>query len=245
MNMIRPPMPKQYVGLPDPVEPSEVRWDEDAQVTVITPTIKGRAAMLERAKRSVAAQTAPVKHRIMLDVEGEGPSVMRNRAIEEADTEWVAFLDDDDELYPEHCEALLTHATLTGADLVYPWFDLNVLGNIRNDSNPLRVGSPDESNLVDPMGEPVTPVLLAQLAHRNWIPVTLLVRRGAMLAVDGFPQVNSERWPHSDCEDWACWRDLNAAGFMFAHLPMRTWVWHHHGMNTSGRADRAHQMGLR
>lgn len=40
------------------------------------------------------------------------------------ETPWIALLDDDDTLRPVHCQALLELAEETGADLVWPQFDL-------------------------------------------------------------------------------------------------------------------------
>lgn len=214
----------------------------DPVVTIITPTILGRADLLATCEASVDAQTVPVRHRTIIDYDGNGPSHVRNLGIEAALTEWVAFVDDDDYLYPQHLELLLARAQSTGADVVYPWFDIN--GGSSNHLDPLTVRD-SAGNLMSPLGvDPMTPGIIEQLDDHNWIPVTLLARRSALLAVGGFPETLSARWPHADCEDWGCWRDLRDAGFRFAHLPVRTWSWTWNGLNTSGKPETARALGL-
>ena len=73
---------------------------------------------------------------------------------------------------------------------------------------------------------------------RSRRPVTILVRRELLIEVDGFPIPGTPEWPHEDCEDWACWRRIRDAGGVFVHTPEVSWLWHHHGQNTSGRGDR-------
>jgi len=85
------------------------------------------------------------------------------------------------------------------------------------------------------LGQPFDP---AALRESNYIPVTALVRATRFVQVGGFPEPNSEDWPHPDCEDWALWLRLLDAGAKFSHLPERTWTWEWHGRNTSGRPDR-------
>ena len=190
-------------------------------VTVITPTIPGRVDLLRRAFLSVKAQTAPVALEMMNDETGLGPAVVRNHLMRRARTGWVAFLDDDDELYPDHIASLLAVAEDTGADVVYPDFDLVVDGEVRPSSD--LVGdltwNPD------------------RLRGGNFIPVTVLARREAILDVGGFPQPGTPSWPIHDCEDWGLWLRLLDAGATFAHLPMVTWAYHKHGGNTAGRPD--------
>lgn len=215
----------------------------EPRVTVITPTIQGRAALLERAKASVAAQTVPVNHRVIWDAHGNGPSHVRNLGTEAALTEWVAFLDDDDVLYPFHVEHLLKKADESGADIVYPWLHINKSdqGIANQPENPLLIDTPEGPR--SPEGVEVTPDIMGNLDTRNFIPVTLLIRRAALLAVGGFPELNSERWPHDCCEDWGCWKALRDNGFIFAHLNERTWEWHWNGRNTSGKAENARALG--
>lgn len=98
-----------------------------ADVTVVIP-VRNRPQVLARALRSVAAQTVRPREVIVIDdastdetgdvareagvtvlvnetKQGSGPS--RNRGIEAATTRWIAFLDSDDEWFPEHLETLL------------------------------------------------------------------------------------------------------------------------------------------
>jgi glycosyltransferase involved in cell wall biosynthesis len=69
--------------------------------TFIIPTV-GRDT-LHRAIESAEKQ-APVLS--MLDEGREGPSVIRNKLIEEAGTEWVSFLDDDDTVTEDYVRRL-------------------------------------------------------------------------------------------------------------------------------------------
>ena len=124
-------------------------------------------------------------------------------------TDWVAFLDSDDELKPNHLRACARHATLTGADVMYPWFDG-----------------------YDPMGMFGVPFDPELLRRRNYIPVTVLARTAMVKAVGGFADHPDE---HGDpCEDWGLWLKLLDLGAKFSHLPQRTWIWHPGG--TRGRA---------
>lgn len=203
---------------------------EDARVLIVIPTIKGREALLKRAVKSIREDDLLVAGAIETDHEGRGPAYCRNLAVLNSlnagvRPEFIAFLDDDDEFQPGHVGKMLAHAEETGADVVYPWFDLNVGGVIDNSRDPLGA-----------FGRPFDPVAIRA---NNYIPVTALVRTDLFVQVGGFPQPLSEAWPHADCEDWALWQRLLDAGATFSHLAERTWTWHWHGKNTSGRPDRA------
>lgn len=201
-------------------------------VLVVIPTITGRDDLLKRAVASIREDMGRVlvAGAIEVDIAGLGPAVCRNRAVVQSmnaglNPTWVAFLDDDDEFHPDHLARLVEHAVANEADVVYPWFDLNVGGRIDNRRDPLGAfGKPFDGDA---------------LTANNYIPVTSLVRTQRFIEVGGFPETNSEQWPHPDCEDWGLWLRLRDAGAVFSHLPERTWTWHWHGKNTSGRPDRA------
>jgi len=204
-------------------------------VTVCVPTVPGREELLRRAVSSVANQTVRPELAVALDEDGDGAAPTRNRAWQLAETEWVAFLDDDDVLGPDHVELCLRHARDTDADLVYPWF--NIYDSNNQDitfNDPLRV--PVDGHYVTPYGVRFNDELRRELMTRNnFIPVTVLVRRALLDDVGGFPVPGTAEWGETCCEDWGLWRRLLDAGARFEHLPRRSWTWYWHGKNTSGR----------
>lgn len=187
-------------------------------VTVLTPTIPGREAMLRRALESVASQKRqPDNVIVMTDQDRAGAIETRNLGLERVRTEWVAFLDDDDELLPHHLRNCLAWAEKSGADVVYPG---------------CRVFGPDGREMKRPwqagrFGKPFDPDLLRK---KSYIPVTSLVRTRLAKQVGGFSYPEG-----SGYEDWGLYLKLLDAGAVFSHLPVITWFWHHHGDNTSGK----------
>lgn len=177
-------------------------------VSVVIPTIPTRAALLEIALDSVKAQTIPPDAvHVVVDTDGAGPAATRNHGLDFVDTDWVAFLDDDDVLKPNHLRALARYAYLSGADVVYPYFD--VVGGV---------------DLIDCFAVPFDPILLRR---RNYIPVTVLARTQLVRMVGGFEDHPDESG--KPCEDWGLWLKLLDHGARFSHLPQRTWVWHLRG----------------
>lgn len=201
-------------------------------VGVAIPSIPRRHRMAVEAVGSVLTQSHAVDQ-VLLEVDHRrsGAAQTRNRAWRALDTEWVCFLDDDDLLYPQHVAHLVAHAAATGADLVYPWFDVQMAPtDTREPFDFLFIGG------VSAEGHPFDAEAIdTLLTVANFIPVTVLVRRELLVEVDGFPQPGSERWPHDANEDWGCWRDMLATGAVFAHLPERTWRWRWHADHTMGR----------
>lgn len=197
-------------------------------IGIAIPTIPGRSEQLLRALKSVASQTlAPDQVSIAIDKNKEGAAPTRNRAWKALDTEWVAFLDDDDELDPNHLEVLYNHAVGSGADLIFPWFRLNVLGQLK-----------PGGTLVDFQGvkDELIPDII--MNKHNIIPVTVLLKKSMLEKVDGFPIPGSDDWAFMDCEDWGCWQRVITAGGKISHVNTVTWTYHHWGLNTSGRPDR-------
>lgn len=182
------------------------------KVTVCIPTIPPRGELLARALASVAAQTKPpAAISVAYDLDRRGAAHTRNMALFAASTEWVAFLDDDDVLYPTHLEQLCAHASLMGADVVWPWYD------VIDGTDPFPMHEGRQYDRADP----------------HIFPITALVRRDYAVKVGGFPL----RTPVSEeCagEDFPFWMAVHDAGATFSHLPVRTWAWHHDTGNTSG-----------
>lgn len=194
-------------------------------VTAVIPSIPPRRAMLARAVESVMRQTTPVAAiSVALDCERRGAADTRDRALAAAATPYVAFLDDDDELYPHHVKVLLEAALSTGADLVYPWFDV---GSGGTDPFPQHEGKP---------WDPENP---------HQVPVTFLAKTELVRDVGGFSKLwPGEADPGTDAEgnrageDYRLMLRLSAKGAHILHVPERTWLWHHHGANTSGLPSR-------
>lgn len=184
-------------------------------VTVAIPSIPPRIAMLSRAVASVLTQTYPASAiSIAVDHDRRGAAANRNKALHTVQTEWVAFLDDDDEMYPHHIAALVQHQETTGADIVFPWFDTS------GGADPFPQFEGRQYNHSEP----------------HMFPITTLVRTEFAIAVGGFPTSLT----NEECagEDWQFWLKLRDLGATFAHLNSRTWLWHHHGENTSGLPSR-------
>jgi hypothetical protein len=202
-------------------------YDEraEADVTVATAAIPPRFAnVLPLCITSVLAQTVlPRSHAVVLDVCCEGEAITRNRAANAADTEWLAFLDDDDVLMPHHIETLMTAAHDSDADIIYPWFTVDG----------------GEDPFPEAFGREFSP---EDLRTRTYIPVTLMVKTELFHEVGGFPEPDSLEWKQFGLDpgkgmgpDWGFLLKCLDREAKFLHVPERTWVWNHHHHNTSGR----------
>jgi glycosyltransferase involved in cell wall biosynthesis len=195
-------------------------------VTVVIPTHPARwPRLMRRALRSVMAQTAPVAaYSIATDIDGDGAGPTRDRAMMAVGTEWIAFLDSDDEWHPQHVERLLACAERTGADVVYPACRV---------VNPELGGEiPPSHSLWDEWGRPGKPFDADLLRERSYLPVTSLVRTDLAQKSTFTPPEGS----HHD--DWGFYLGLLDQGATFVHLPVVTWTWHHGPHNTSGLPGR-------
>lgn len=192
---------------------------EDITVAVPSHPARAQNGMLARALDSVYRQRRlPTAVVVANDLDRQGSAATRNRALAGVTTDWVAFLDSDDELHPEHLERLAARAAATGADVVYPWF--TPAGG--QDPWPAWFGQPFDEQA---------------LRRRDFvIPVTVLARARLLRAVGGFRADLSIAAP-AQCDDWGLWLRLLDAGATFSHLPLRTWTWHMHAGNTSGSPE--------
>jgi glycosyltransferase involved in cell wall biosynthesis len=89
-------------------------------VSVLTPSIPERAAMLAECKLSVAAQTEPhdiYEHLVLVDQERRGCSWAMNQLAVRAHGEWLLPLADDDLLLPRCLYALLSRSS--EGDIIY------------------------------------------------------------------------------------------------------------------------------
>ena len=187
--------------------------------------------MRETACLSVRCQTRePLDVVVEQDNHGEGPAVLRQRAVEQALTEWVAFLDDDDWMGPDHLSALWQAQRETGADYLYPWYTVHG----------------GEDPMPQHFGRPWDP------AHPHLTTITTLVRRSLVLdtggflgTLDGGPTAAPDPLATHGDEDWLFTQRANAVGAHIHHLPERTWHWRHWAHpdgtvgNTSGLPHRA------
>src|SRR5262245_62500713 len=89
-------------------------------VTVVIPTIGGREQLLDRALASVWAQSRPADAvAVARDTRRRGAWWARNLGAGMVRTSWTAWLDDDDELLPNHLDTLVGVGEATGAGMVY------------------------------------------------------------------------------------------------------------------------------
>lgn len=189
----------------------------ESGVTIVIPTIPPRGALLARAVVSAMRQThMPAALSVAVDIFREGAWTTRNRALATVATEWTAFLDDDDELYPFHLQLLMKLARDEQADLVWGWFD--VAGG--KDPFPMHRGKPFDPD------------------HPHIVPITYMVRTGllheAVAATGGFLPDEAGAW---DNQDQPLFVEMARRG-KTACTDRATWRWHHHSANTSGLPDR-------
>lgn len=186
-------------------------------VTICIPSIPTRSALLSRAIASVYLQELPAEGvAIAIDVCHDGAWATRNRAAMMVRTGWLAFLDDDDTLYPHYIQHLSNFAIDTGADMVWGWYD------VKGGSDPF----PEYRGRQYALGQGFV------------VPVTYMVRtelvQQAISEMGGFQADMYGAWDLQDqpIVDW-----IHAHG-QSAASPEIVWAWHHHGANTSGLPNR-------
>lgn len=168
------------------------------KIAVVTPSIPTRHVELCRAIASVNQQSLPPdEHLIAVDYHGVGPAAIRNQLISSTDCDWIAFLDDDDRLYPNHLSTLAEYADR--ADVIIPYCQF--------DGPPL------------PRGYSNRKFSRRDLAAHGCFPITVLVRRELIDKAEGF-------WAGDRYEDWSMWNRMANLGAAFLVLPEITWVYY-------------------
>lgn len=206
-------------------------------VTVIVPSIPPRAEMLARALASVANQRRPADEIMVRIANDRMPAPQqRDAMLAKVTTEWVAPLDDDDELYPFHLAALLDESRVQAhhdspypyyADIIYPWFD--VLGG--TDPFPQWEGVAWDNLHPEPHQIPITALFRTELLRDlgGW---------GAGWDTDDPEAPGVDEEGNRAGEDYALILRAVKAGAKIVHLPVRSWAWHHHATNTMGLSSR-------
>lgn len=178
--------------------------------------------MLSDAVDSVNRQTlerSMIEICVAVDGRHQGVVDTRNRAWRMGTAPWVAFLDDDDELLPDHLELLLDAALREDADLVFSNWRVPEAQGFKLDS--FCYGEWDPEN-------------------PRQTTITFLVKRSLLEELGGFQEPEPDKQVGRDhCgEDHDFILRANARGARIYHLQELTWLWHHHGSNTSGRSNR-------
>lgn len=192
-------------------------------ISVVIPAHPARIAngMLQRAIDSVKAQTRqPDELIVIVDYLGKGAGWCRQVGLRGATSKRVAFLDSDDEFLPPHLEKL---EKVMEADndciMAYSWFE--------------AVSGPDPFEGAGHFGKPFDP----RLPHHT--TVTTMVDWETALYVGGFPTAGEGASPQCSNEDWIFLLRMAALaadeGLHITHLPERTWRYHIHSNNTSGK----------
>lgn len=194
-------------------------------VTVAIPTIPPRVDMLNRAVRSAMNQTAaPAAISVAIDTDHEGAGPTRTRALQAVETEWTAFLDDDDWMYDRHLETLLRVQEQTGALVCWSWWDGNTVWNHECDRGmcPDRCHRHKNFDFDAPHLFGITYLVKTELAQQCEFPR---------------PDPGQNFYGNEDYLFILQLRDLTKPSD-WAHTPEVTWHYSVHGTNTSGRGDR-------
>ena len=190
------------------------------KITVCTPTHvqRIRNGMLWEAMASVAQQTyKAAATSVCVDVNGEGAAPTRQKALMGVQTEWVAFLDSDDIFKPRHLELMAKHAEETEADFVYSWFQvLTRDGRIIEDPIFPLTHFTNDWDPENPIETTITTLVRTELA-----------KEVGFVALDRGHNINSG-------EDRRFTIECMNLGAKISHLKRKTWLYRHHGDNTSG-----------
>lgn len=189
----------------------------DITVAIPTHPARSRNGMLNRALGSVASQSYPAAAiSVAVDLTKDGAPRTRQRALEAVQTPWVAFLDSDDYFLVPHLDTLVKGQLDSNADYVYTWFQTQPPGC--DPFPPTHFSLPwDDDN-------------------PRQTTIVILVRTELARSVGFWDPSDEEKFPDGlrVGEDWIFTLGCMERGGKIHHMIERTWVWSHHGRNTSG-----------
>lgn len=193
-------------------------WFQGITVLIATHPERQTSGLINRALLSVTAQTLqPTDIIVCNDVNKFGAGTTRRRLLAKVSTEWIAWLDSDDEWMPEHLEKLYRVAVETDSIFVFSWF-----------------------NGPDPLGHFGLPFNPCTPHHTT---MNVLVRTDIAREV-GFNL--NEPGPFAN-EDWGFITGVAALackrGLRMTHLAEKTWTYHQHGQNSSGQPGQGDAKG--
>lgn len=206
----------------------------NSSVTLVIPTIPSRKALLKRALRSARTQTVPFAEIIVQRAKaGDDAAATRQAGLDRVTTPWVTFLDDDDELEPDHLESLIETQFATGSDIVYGWFTCY--------ENEMPV--PDDSRQLwlrgkSAFGREWSDVHVEELMSGNWcFHLNALFRTTMLHEAGGFHAPNRGVRGTYLSEDLDLEQRLVKRGATVTHCPRRTWRWYFWDGRTKGQPD--------
>ena len=165
-----------------------VLWQRDVDLEVVVVDDGSETPLVGRV-----AELSDPRVDVVRNDDSHGVSGARNRGIERATGDWVAFCDDDDLWAPDKLADQIAAATHAGSSWVYAG-DVNVDDRLR------IIGG----------GPPPSPeAVMADLTHYNAVPSgasNVVVRADVLAAVGGFDSALTTS------EDWDLWLRLARAG---------------------------------
>jgi hypothetical protein len=181
--------------------------------------------MLDIALWSIRQQTYSGLQVVLAeDAYGQGAAVTRQAGLDMVDDPWVAFLDSDDWLYPDHVECLIGAALANGADYAFSYFTPHDQweGARGPELDPLRL-----------FGHRFDPAAPTQTTS------TVLVRTELAKSVGFRTQPEGRTIPGKPHlrygEDFDFTVRCAESGARIVHVPRRTWAWRIGHHNTSGQ----------
>lgn len=92
-------------------------------LSILTPTIRGRESQVAKLQTSIEDQSSKLKnsawieHLVLCDNRARSIGAKRQSLVDIARGQYIAFVDDDDDVAPDYVESLL-RAAETGADVI-------------------------------------------------------------------------------------------------------------------------------